>query len=93
MIALIILFSIAGTNLIWSIIISAVTKEEEWLWVNALTVFLLAIGLGLLLSTPTNSSVKNKEAHYVEQNHIEVVNGDTINTYKTYQIEWNQNTK
>ena len=44
-----------------------------------------------MCSIPTNKDVKEGKAHYVEQNNIEIVNGDTINNYKTYKIEWNQN--
>ena len=51
------------------------------------------VGIGLLYVTPTNKDVREGEAHYIEQNHIEIVNGDTIYNYKTYQIVWNQNTK
>ena len=48
------------------------------------------IGVVLQNTTPTDVDVKEGTAHYVEQNHIEVVNGDTINNYKTYKIEWNK---
>lgn len=51
------------------------------------------IGLILQCSTPTDADVKKGTAHYVEQNHIEIVNGDTINNYKTYKIEWIENFK
>ena len=44
-------------------------------------------------STPTNKDVKNGKAYYVEQNHVEIVNGDTINNYKTYEIVWIENSK
>lgn len=50
-------------------------------------------GVASLDLTPTNMDVREGEAHYIEQNHVEVVNGDTVNVYKTYQIEWNRNTK
>ena len=93
MIAAIILFSIAVGIAVWSITVSSITKSGEWLlflifaWLSAMG------GIIVLDSIPTNKDVGKGEAHYVEQNHIEVVNNDTINTYKTYQIEWNQNTK
>jgi hypothetical protein len=93
MIATMILFSIAGTTLLWSIITSSVTDNENWLLALIITLICSFAGVGILYNTPTNKDVKKGKAHYVEQNHIEVVNGDTINTYKTYQIEWNQNTK
>ena len=93
MIAAMILFAIAGTTLLWSIIISSVTDNENWLLALIITLVCSLAGVGTLCDTPTNKDVRKGEAHYVEQNHIEVVNGDTVNNYKTYQIEWNQNTK
>jgi hypothetical protein len=51
------------------------------------------IGVITLDSIPTNKDVRKGEAYYIEQNHIEVVNGDTVNNYKTYQIEWIENSK
>jgi hypothetical protein len=93
MIAAIILFSIAATNLIWCIITTFVTEKGEWLSGLILSVFLSIIGAVTIFEAPTNTDVKNGKAHYVEQNHIEVLNGDTVNNYKTYEIIWNQNTK
>lgn len=49
------------------------------------------IGFAKLDLTPTDKDVKNGKAYYVERNHIEILNGDTINNYKTYEIIWNQN--
>lgn len=93
MIAAMILFSIAIGIAVWCITVSSMTKEGEWLLFLIFT-FVSATGGAIVLdSTPTNKDVKEGKAHYVEQNHIEIVNGDTINTYKTYQIEWVQNTK
>ena len=89
MIAAIILFSLAIGIAVWSITVSSLTKESEWL---LFLVFALA-GATVLASTPTNKNVREGKAHYVEQNHIERVNGDTVNTYKTYQIEWIENSK
>lgn len=88
MIAALILFSIAATNLIWSIIITAVTKSEEWLFCFILSAAISILGVGFIFDSPTNSNVRKGNAHYVEQTHIEVLNGDTINTYKTYSLEW-----
>lgn len=93
MIAALILFSIAATNLIWGIITAFATKEEGWLFCLLLTVLLSMVGVITIFDTPTDSDVRKGNAHYVEQAHIEVLNGDTINTYKTYEIIWNQNTK
>lgn len=93
MIAAMILFSIAGTTLLWSIIISSVTDNEYWLLALILTGVCSFIGIGISFETPTNADVRKGKAHYVEQNHIEVVNGDTVNNYKTYQIEWIENSK
>lgn len=89
MIAALILFSIAATNLIWSIIITAfATKKAEWLLSLLLTVFLSMVGVITIFDTPTDSDVRKGKAYYVEQNHIEILNGDTVNTYKTYSMEW-----
>lgn len=88
-----ILFSIAGSTLLWSIIITSVTDNEYWLLALIITGVCSFAGTGILCETPTNKDVKNGNAHYIEQNHIEVLNGDTINTYKTYKIEWIENSK
>lgn len=93
MIAAMILFAIAGTTLLWSIIISSVTNNGNWLLALIITLVCSFAGVGVLCDAPTNKDVQKGEAYYVEQNHIEVVNGDTVNTYKTYQIVWNQNIK
>lgn len=93
MIAAMILFSIAGTILLWSIIVSITTNNWYWLLGLSITTVLSFIGISILYATPTNKDVREGEAHYIEQNHIEVVNGDTINNYKTYQIVWIENSK
>lgn len=91
MIGAFILFSIAATNLIWSIITTFVTGDEEWLFSLILSGFLSIIGVTTIFDVPTDSDVRKGKAHYVEQNHVEVVNGDTINNYKTYEIVWIKN--
>lgn len=88
MIAALILFSIAAANLIWSIIITVITKSEEWLFCFILSAALSILGVVFIFDTPTNSNVRKGNAHYVEQTHIEVLDGDTISTYKTYSLEW-----
>ena len=93
MIAALILFSIAATNLIWCIITAVATKDEEWLFSLILSGVLSIIGVATILESPTDTDVKTGNAYYVEQNHIEVLNGDTVNTYKTYSIEWNKSNK
>ena len=93
MIAAMILFSIAGTILLWSIIVSITTNNGYWLLGLSITTVLGFIGISILCDTPTNKDVQKGEAYYIEQNHIEVVNGDTINTYKTYEIVWIENFK
>lgn len=95
MIAAAILLSIAGTTFLWSIIVGIVADNRYFLLGIGLlmTVILCFIGTAILITIPTNNDVRNGEAHYIEQNYIEIINGDTINTYKTYQIVWNQNTK
>ena len=93
MITAIILFSIAVIIAILSISISYATETQEWSICMLLALPVSIAGIAKLDLTPTDKDVREGEAHYIEQNHIEVVNGDTLNTYKTYQIEWNQNTK
>lgn len=94
MIAAAILLSIAGTTLLWSIIVGIVADNGHFLGTGlVITGVLCFVGIAILFTTPTNEDVREGEAHYVEQNHIEIVNGDTIDNYITYQIVWNQNTK
>ena len=93
MIAAIILFSIAIGIAVWSITVSSLTKQGDWLAFLIFTPVGIAGSIVALDSIPTNKDVRNGKAYYVEQNHIEIVNGDTVTNYKTYQIEWNQNTK
>ena len=93
MIAAMILFSIAIGITVWSITVSITTKSDMWLLFLIFAGFCI-IGGGIALdSTPTNKDVREERAHYVEQNHIEVVNGDTVNNYKTYEIVWIENSK
>lgn len=93
MIAAMILFTIAIGVAVWCITVSSITEDPIWLLSLIFTGCCIMIGVIIIDSIPTNKDVREKRAHYVEQNHIEVVNGDTVNIYKTYQIEWNQNTK
>lgn len=88
-----ILFPIAVGIAVWCITVSSIKNEPIWLLFLIFAGFCIMGGGIALDSTPTNKDVKNGKAYYVEQNHIEVVNGDTVNNYKTYQIVWNQNTK
>ena len=93
MIVAMILFSIAVGIAVWSITVTSPTKVGEWLLFLSFA-FVSAIGgIAVIDSTPTNKDVKEGEAHYIEQNHIEVVNGDTVNNYKTYKIKWIENSK
>lgn len=93
MTAAIILFSIAGTLAICGIIFTCVSENGEWMFTLLISVVLVIFGLAAFFTTPRPLDVREGTAHYIEQNHIEVVNGDTINNYKTYEIVWNQNTK
>ena len=93
MIAPMILFTIAIGIAVWCITVSSMTREGEWLIFLVFASLCVIGGILVLYSVPTNKDVREGEAHYIEQNHIELLNGDTINTYKTYQIVWNQNTK
>lgn len=90
MIAAFILFSIAATSFIWSIIITVVSHKVEWLFTLILSFTLCVFGIAQISLTPTISDVRKGKANYIEQNHIEILNGDTINTYKTYSLEWNK---
>ena len=93
MITATILFSIAIIIAVWCITVSITTELEMWLFFLILSIFCMVGGIAVVDSTPTNKDVREGEAHYIEQNHIEVVNDDTINTYKTYQIVWIENSK
>ena len=93
MIVAMILFSIAGMVAVWSITMSSTTESEMWLLFLIFSVFCVIGGLSVIDSTPTNKAVREGKAHYVEQNHVEIVNGDTINNYKTYQAVWIENSK
>jgi hypothetical protein len=93
MIAAMILFPIAVGIAVWCITVSSITEEAIWLLFLIFAGYCIIGGIISIDSTPTNKDVKEGKAHYIEQNHTEVVNGDTVNTYKTYRIEWNQNTK
>ena len=93
MIAAIILFTLAIAIAVWSITVSSITKLYIWLLFLIPSVYCAIIGIATIDQTPTNNDVKEGKAHYVEQNHVEIVNGDTVNNYKTYEIVWNQNTK
>lgn len=93
MIAAMILFTLAIGVAVWCITMVILKGERIWSLFLIFSGFCIITGIASMGLTPTNKDVKEGEAHYVEQNHIEVVNGDTINTYKTYEIVWNQNTK
>ena len=93
MIAPMILFTIAIGIAVWCITVSSTTESSIYLLFLIFSGFCVMGGAITLDLIPTNKDVREGKAHYVEQNHIEVLNGDTVNNYKTYQIEWNQNTK
>jgi hypothetical protein len=88
-----ILFTIAIGIAVWCITVSSITKETMWLLFLIFTGFCVMGGGITLDSTPTNKDVRKGKAHYIEQNHTEVVNGDTVNNYKTYEIVWIENSK
>lgn len=89
----IILFGLAIVITVGSICSAIITRIPEILLLLPFAFISFIGGLYMQHPIPNDCDVKNGKAHYVEQNHIEVVNGDTINNYKTYKIEWNQNTK
>lgn len=88
-----ILFTIAIGVAVWCITVSSITNSDGWLLCLFVSLMFVIGGITIIDSTPTNKDVKERKAHYVEQNHIEVVNGDTVNNYKTYQIQWIENSK
>lgn len=89
----IILFGLAIVSIIIGIILALYTKVAEYPFLLILAFIFFILGCVVRCPVPTNHDVKEGTAHYVEQNHIEIANGDTINTYKTYEIVWNRNTK
>ena len=93
MIAAMILFTIAIGIAVWCITVSSITEEVIWLLSLIFAGLCVMLGVITLDLTPTNKDVRKGEAHYIEQNHIELLNGDTINTYKTYEIVWIENFK
>lgn len=93
MIVAMILFPIAVGIAVWCITVSSITNEPMWLLFLFFSTFCIIGGAITLDSTPTNKDVREGKAHYVEQNHVEIVNGDTINNYKTYQAVWIENSK
>lgn len=93
MIAAMILFPIAVGIAVWCITMSSFTKSETWLLFLIFSLFCMLGGIATIDITPTDKNVRKGEAHYIEQNHVEVVNGDTINAYKTYEIVWIKNSK
>lgn len=93
MIVAMILFPIAVGIAVWCITVSSIANEPIWLLFLIFSLFCV-MGGGIALDlTPTTKAVKEGRAHYVEQNHVEIVNGDTINNYKTYEIVWIENSK
>lgn len=84
-----ILFSIAVGIAVWCITMSSTTESSIWLLFLIFAGFCVIGGIAIIDTTPTSKDVIDGEAYYIEQNHIEVVNGDTVNNYKTYQIVWN----
>ena len=93
MITAIILFSIAVVIAVWCITVDSTTKSGMWLLFLTPSALFIVGGIAAIDLTPTNKDVREGEAHYVEQNHIEIVNGDTVNNYKTYEIVWIENSK
>jgi hypothetical protein len=93
MIAAMILFTIAIGMAVWCITVSSMTKSEMWLLFLIFSLFCALGGIAAIDVTPTNTDVRKGRAHYVEQNHVEIANGDTVNNYKTYEIVWIENSK
>jgi hypothetical protein len=93
MITAMILFTIAIGIAVWCITVSSTTESSIYLLFLIFAGFCAIGGVITLDLTPTNKDVRDGKAHYIEQNHIEVVNGDTVNNYKTYQIVWIENSK
>jgi hypothetical protein len=94
MIVATILFSIAVTFAVCGIIFHYLSDAITWVCASLfLSLVFMIFGFAVSSTTPTVRNVREGTAHYVEQTHIEILNGDTVNNYKTYEIVWNQNTK
>lgn len=89
----IILFGLAILSIVIGAALAIHTKRVEYLFLLILAFIFFIFGLAVQCPVPTTNDVKEGTAHYVEQIHIEVVKGDTINNYKTYKIEWIENFK
>lgn len=89
----IILFGLSILLIVIGITLAIHTKVVEYLFLLLLAFIFFVLGLAVQYPIPTNKDVKEGKAHYVEQNHIEIVNGDTISNYKTYKIEWTKSFK
>lgn len=88
MILAMILFTLAIGVAVWSITMISTTKESGWSLFLLFSVFCVIAGVATMGLIPTDKDVREGEAHYVEQNHIEVVKGDTVLKYTTYEIQW-----
>ena len=89
-----ILFSIAVILAVCGIMFYYLSDTITWVCVSFfLSLVFMIFGFAVSSTTPTVRNVREGTAHYVEHTHIEILNGDTVHTYKTYQIVWNQNTK
>ena len=89
-----ILFSIAGTLAVCGIIFYYLADTITWVCAPVFLSFVLMIfGFAISSTTPTVKNVKEGTAYYREQTHIDILNGDTINNYKTYEIVWKENSK
>ena len=89
----IILIALAIIIIVGSVGSSFIAKIPEFLFALPFGFILFIVGLSIQYPIPNDEDVKNGKAYYVEQNHIEVVNGDTVNNYKTYEIVWIENSK
>ena len=87
-----ILLCLAATMLILGIVIGITSNKHKFLGLGLIMSGIFSfVGICILCVTPTNKDVREGNAHYIEQSHIKIVNGDTIDNYKTYEIVWNQN--
>lgn len=71
----IILFALAAIIIIGCISSAIITRTPQILSLLPFPFISFIAGLTIQHSIPHDDDVKNGKAHYVEQNHVEIVNG------------------
>jgi hypothetical protein len=83
-----VLFSIA---LVWSIITIALclVKDKTYGMFFIPIIFILGAAIAVLFPSPKYSDLENGKAQYITSIHSKVnEQGDTISSYKTYNLVW-----